>query len=136
KAASGAGDRRPSPAEIALCAPWLEQELALVRPRVVLLLGTLAIERLWGKGPLDAVVGRSRRAADGALLIPLPHPSGASRWLSDPEHRALLEKALQTCRREVQRRRDRTEVTRRGERPSTFAPADRGVRYPAPRLRR
>src|SRR5438128_2172714 len=70
KAAGGAGDRRPSPAEIALCAPWLEQELALLRPRVVLLLGTLAIERFWGKGPLAAVVGRTRRAADGALLIP------------------------------------------------------------------
>src|SRR5437899_11666814 len=70
RAASGAGDRRPSPAEIALCAPWLEAELALLRPRVVLLLGTLAIDRLWGKRPLDAVVGRSRRAADGALLIP------------------------------------------------------------------
>src|SRR6266542_6328654 len=36
KAASRAGDRRPSPPEIALCAPWLEAELALVRPRVVL----------------------------------------------------------------------------------------------------
>src|SRR5438309_6916452 len=99
KAASGAGDRRPSPAEIALCAPWLEQELALVRPRVVLLLGTLAIERLWGKGPLDAVVGRSRRAADGALLIPLPHPSGASRWLNDGEHRNLLHRGLRLLKR-------------------------------------
>src|SRR5216110_4048899 len=39
KAASGAGDRRPSPAEIALCAPWLEAELSLMRPRVVLLVG-------------------------------------------------------------------------------------------------
>jgi len=43
KAASGAGDRRPSPAEVLLCAPWLEAELALVRPRVVLLVGTLAM---------------------------------------------------------------------------------------------
>ena len=99
KAASGAGDRRPSPAEIALCAPWLEQELALLRPRVVLLLGTLAIERLWGKASLDAVVGRSLRAADGALLIPLPHPSGASRWLNDVDHRDLLQRGLRLLKR-------------------------------------
>src|SRR3972149_2130929 len=52
KAASGAGDRRPSPAEIALCTPWLERELELVRPRVIVLLGQLAIERYWGKAPL------------------------------------------------------------------------------------
>src|SRR5436190_8865008 len=85
KAASGAGDRRPSPPEIALCAPWLEAELALVRPEVLLLVGTLAIDRLWGRTALSEAVGRSKRSAelDGALLIPLPHPSGASRWLND-----------------------------------------------------
>jgi uracil-DNA glycosylase len=93
KAAAGAGDRRPSPPEIALCAPWLEAELALVRPRVVLLVGTLAIERFWGRVPLGAVVGRSRAEGD-RVLIPLPHPSGASRWLNDPENRLRLRRAL------------------------------------------
>ncbi len=96
KATSGSGDRRPSPAEIALCAPWLEAELALVRPEIVLLVGTLAIDRLWGPAPLSDVVGRSKRSAalGGALLIPLPHPSGASRWLNDPANRARLGRAL------------------------------------------
>ena len=95
KAVAGSGDRRPSPAEVALCAQWLERELALVRPRIVLLVGTLAIERLWGRARLEDVVGRSRRD-QGRLLIPLPHPSGASRWLNDPAHRALLRRALRT----------------------------------------
>lgn len=96
KAPGGAGDRRPSPPEIALCAPWLEAELALVRPKIILLVGTLAIDRLWGKAALRDVVGRSRRSPqlDDALLIPLPHPSGASRWLNDPANRARLERAL------------------------------------------
>src|SRR5438132_1871854 len=96
KAASGAGDRRPSPPEIALCAPWLEAELALVRPEIILLVGTLAIDRLWGKTALSDIVGRSKRspALGNALLIPLPHPSGASRWLNDPANRARLERAL------------------------------------------
>src|SRR5712692_2097106 len=99
KAAKGDGDRRPSPAEIALCGPWLEQELALVRPRIVLLVGTLAIERLWGRGPLQDIVGRSRREGD-RVLIPLPHPSGTSRWLNDPANRVLLGRALGILRRE------------------------------------
>src|SRR5205809_641777 len=83
------GYRRPSPPEIALCAPWLEAEIALVRPEVVLLVGTLALDRLWGKSALSEAVGRSKRRPDlgGALLIPLPHPSGASRWLNDPANR-------------------------------------------------
>ncbi len=115
KAPGGVGDRRPSPPEIALCAPWLEAELALVRPEVVLLVGTLAIERLWGKAPLSDVVGRSKRspALHDALLIPLPHPSGASRWLNDPSHRALLDAALQILRREIEALEPRAEGDRR-----------------------
>jgi uracil-DNA glycosylase len=90
---TGSGDRRPSPAEIALCRPWLDEELALLRPRVILLLGGLAIDRFWGKVPLESAVGRAR-TKDGVTYIPLPHPSGASRWLNDPAHRALLVKGL------------------------------------------
>jgi uracil-DNA glycosylase family 4 len=100
KAANGAGDRRPSPPEIALCAPWLDAELALVRPRILLLVGTLAIERFWGREPLGEVVGKSR--IDGErVLIPLPHPSGASRWLNAPENRLRLRRALLVVRRAV-----------------------------------
>jgi uracil-DNA glycosylase len=101
KAISGAGDRRPSPPEIALCAPWLEAEIALVRPEIILLVGTLAIDRLWGKAALSDVVGRSKRSPllNDALLIPLPHPSGASRWLNDDGNRERLERALRLLAR-------------------------------------
>ncbi len=100
KAASGAGDRKPSPPEIANCAPWLEQQLALVRPRILLVVGQLAIERFIGKVALASVVGTVRREGD-RVLIPLPHPSGASRWLNQPANRALLDRALRTLRREL-----------------------------------
>jgi uracil-DNA glycosylase family 4 len=100
KAASGAGDRRPSPPEIALCAPWLDAELVLVRPRVILLVGTLAIDRFWRRVPLSDVVGKSRAEGE-RVLIPLPHPSGASRWLNVAANRALLRRALGVIRREV-----------------------------------
>jgi len=98
KSPTGSGDRRPSPTEIALCRPWLDEELALLRPRVILLLGGLAIDRFWGKVPLESAVGDSR-TKDGVTYIPLPHPSGASRWLNDPAHRALLRRALGILRR-------------------------------------
>lgn len=96
KAAGGAGDRVPSTAEIALCAPWLDAELRLLRPAVILPVGLLAIRRLWGPGPLATIIGQSRRSAElaNALVIPLPHPSGASRWLNQPANRALLDRAI------------------------------------------
>jgi uracil-DNA glycosylase len=100
KAASGAGDRRPSPSEVALCAAWLDAEIALIRPKVLLLVGTLAIERFWGRVSLSDVVGRSRRDGD-RVLIPLPHPSGASRWLNSAENREHLHRALAVVKRAV-----------------------------------
>ncbi len=90
----GTGDRKPSPPELALCRPYLLAELALVRPRVLALVGGMAIQTFWGPGRLDEIVG-TYREQDGRLLLPLPHPSGASRWLNAPKHLALLTKALE-----------------------------------------
>src|SRR5579884_2505026 len=53
----GDGDRRPSPAELALCRPYLDEELRLLRPRVVLLVGSMAIETFCGKTRLDEIIG-------------------------------------------------------------------------------
>lgn len=89
----GNGDRRPSPAELALCRPYLEAELRILHPRVILLVGSMAIEAFCGKVRLQEIVGTAREHT-GMLLLPLPHPSGVSRWLLAPEHQALLTQAL------------------------------------------
>lgn len=89
----GDGDRRPSPAEMALCRPYLDAELRLLRPRVVLLVGSMAIETFCGKTRLEEIIGTFHER-EGMLLLPLPHPSGVSRWLLAPDHQALLHKAL------------------------------------------
>jgi uracil-DNA glycosylase family 4 len=89
----GDGDRRPSSAELALCRPYLDTELRLLRPRVVLLVGGMAIETFCGKTRLEAIIGTFQEH-DGILFLPLPHPSGVSRWLLDPTHQRLLQQAL------------------------------------------
>ena len=90
----GNGDRRPSPAEVALCRPYLEAELRILRPKVVLLVGTMAIEAFFGKVRLETIIG-TYQERDGVLLLPLPHPSGVSRWLNDAAHQLLQQKALE-----------------------------------------
>src|SRR5260370_29908423 len=90
----GDGDGRPSAQEVALCRPFLEAELALLRPRVVLLVGAMAIEAYFGKVKLEDVIGTFQER-EGMLFLPLPHPSGVSRWLNDPEHLKLLQRALE-----------------------------------------
>ncbi|GHO55267.1 uracil-DNA glycosylase family protein [Ktedonobacter robiniae] len=132
----GNGDRKPSRQETELCRPFLDAELRLVRPRVVLLVGTMAIETFLlqdpqtdrgnipvvqqpppvsphyeqknynkgrtnmsstlarGKTKLEDLIG-TYSERDGTLFLPLPHPSGVSRWLNDSQHQQLLQQALQ-----------------------------------------
>lgn len=93
RAPGGNGDRRPSRGEIELCRPYLDAQLALIRPEVILLVGGLALERFLPRQPLVELVGRSIDR-DGVELIPLPHPSGASRWLNAPANKQRLHLAL------------------------------------------
>jgi uracil-DNA glycosylase len=90
----GNGDRRPSSQEVALCRPFLDAELQLLQPKVILLVGNMAIGTFLGEGRLEDIIGTFQER-DGMLLLPLPHPSGVSRWLNDPGHQALLQRALQ-----------------------------------------
>lgn len=93
KSPGGKGDRAPSPAELALCRGFLDRELALIQPRVVLLVGGMAIEAFLGKVKLSEVVGLSFER-QGRVLLPLPHSSPVSRWLNDAANRALVGRAL------------------------------------------
>jgi uracil-DNA glycosylase family 4 len=104
---TGGGDRRPSRAEVDLCRSHLDRQLALIKPELLILVGGLAHERFLPGRPLDALVGRvfdqsgrelSSRAPAPVRLVPLPHPSGASRWLNAVENRALLDRALRRLR--------------------------------------
>jgi uracil-DNA glycosylase len=86
------GDLRPPPAGIANCAHWLDSELKLLRPKVLILVGQLAIQRWLGPGSLEERVGK--RFGERPVVIPLPHPSGQSRWLNDASNRERLTQAL------------------------------------------
>jgi uracil-DNA glycosylase len=104
---SGTGDRVPAPREQDLCSFWREWELRLIRPELVLVVGGLSAKRLLGISDLTASVG-TRHDLDGAVAIPLPHPSGTSRWLNDPANRERLGEALAVVRDELARLRLRT----------------------------
>jgi len=100
KAPSGRGDRTPTPREQQLCAFWREWELRLVRPRLVVPVGGLAARNLLGLKSVSECVGR-RFELDGAVAIPLPHPSGASGWLNDPANRERVAEAAALIRAEL-----------------------------------
>ena len=94
---SGTGDRVPTSREQALCSFWFECELRLLRPELIVAVGGLAIRRLLGRRALDECIGATFEH-DSAVVIPLPHPSGVSRWLNAPENLARLDTAIARIR--------------------------------------
>jgi uracil-DNA glycosylase len=94
---AGRGDRVPTPMERARCADWLDDELRIIKPTLLIPVGRLAIDRFLGPRPLAELVGSEHEVTyEGgrAGAIPLPHPSGASSWIHQPGNRALLDRAL------------------------------------------
>jgi uracil-DNA glycosylase len=92
------GDRLPSKLEVANCDRWLQAEYALLKPRLVILVGKLAIERFLPAGRLSDVVGKLHPvtlAGQPAELAPLPHPSGLSTWFKTEPGISLLAQALE-----------------------------------------
>lgn len=96
--ASGGGDRKPDRDEIARCRPFLEREVAILQPKLVLAVGSLAIAQVLDyQGKLDAIIGTQRRAIYHGVetdVIALPHPSGASPWHKMEPGKTLLRRAL------------------------------------------
>jgi len=93
----GTGDLRPPPAAVANCAHWLDTELGLLKPQVVILVGQMAIARFLGAGPMEERVGKA--FGTRPVMVPLPHPSGQSRWLNDAANRERLASALELVSR-------------------------------------
>jgi len=123
---TGKGDRVPSKPEQELCRTFLEGEIRFVRPRLIILVGGLAIKLFYPAGirladiigkaayfPPEALVDpvnfRLEQSVqlhgfdanldqDGRWLVPLPHPSGASLWPNKPENKSLIENAIRILR--------------------------------------
>lgn len=121
KSGNGKGDRVPSKAEQALCRPFLEREIALVNPRLILLVGGLAIKLFYpDNARLEEIIGTAayfppealtqpvnfdlgqaewpvkfdkEKGERGRWIVPLPHPSGASLWPNKPANQALIQQA-------------------------------------------
>lgn len=95
KAKNGSGDRVPSPEERAFCSSYLDAELRLVGPRLVLPVGRLAINLFYPtKDPLSKIIGTAIQV-ESFDVVPLPHPSGASRWHQSQTNRGLINQAIE-----------------------------------------
>lgn len=102
KAESG-GDRVPSPEEVARCSRHIATEVKILKPRLVIPVGKLAIAQLYPDlDKLTEIIGEQRRgkvAGHECDVIALPHPSGASTWHRTEPGKTLLAQALRKIER-------------------------------------
>jgi len=96
------GDRVPTPQEIRNCSTWMNDEMEILRPRLVIPVGKLAIGQFISFAKLEEVIGQTFRMKRGRHtydVISLPHPSGASPWHKIPPGKALLERGMKLIAR-------------------------------------
>ena len=94
---SSGTDRVPASDEIRNCSSWMDDEIRILRPRLIIPVGRLAITQFIDCAKLEKVIGgkfRVERAGHRFDVIPLPHPSGASPWHKITPGKELLGKAL------------------------------------------
>lgn len=91
------GDRVPSKEEVKNCSAWLRSEMKILKPRLILPVGKLAIAQVMSVDKLSDIIGKTHTAqlqGFNADIIPLPHPSGASVWHRVEPGKTLLQHAL------------------------------------------
>lgn len=93
------GDRVPDAEEIANCSKWMRDEFRILKPRLVIPVGKLAIARFLEVDRLEDVIGKQFRLEAECDVIPLPHPSGASPWPRMEPGRSLVSQALGRIRK-------------------------------------
>ena len=72
-------NRDPEPAEIAACAQYLDRQIELVNPRLIVTLGRFSLGRFFPGASVTRARGQPRRTGDGRLIFPVLHPAAALR---------------------------------------------------------
>ena len=80
------GNRDPEPAELTACRDFLDRQITLIQPRVVVTLGRFSMQRYFPGQSITRIHGRSKRVGN-AIYLPMFHPAAA---LRNPEWRDAM----------------------------------------------
>jgi DNA polymerase len=88
------GNRKPKPAEMAICLPWLTKQIELIKPKVIVALGLTAVEGLLGEPRTMRDVRGTWLDYHGVPLMPTYHPAYLLRNQTLAEKRKVWEDML------------------------------------------
>jgi DNA polymerase len=70
------GNRDPLPDEMAACRPYLDRQIELVNPKIIITLGRFSMARWFPGGRISQIHGQPK-LADGRIIVPMYHPAAA-----------------------------------------------------------
>jgi DNA polymerase len=94
-----AGNRKPTPSEMETCRPWLEEQINLIQPEVMVALGATAVEGLLGKTIGITKLRGQWQTYRGIPLMPTYHPAYLLRNQAPAEKRKVWEDMMAVMRR-------------------------------------
>jgi DNA polymerase len=89
-----AGNRKPTPEEMATCIPYLHEQIDLIRPKVIVALGATAVDGLLGKTVGITKLRGNWQTYRGTPLMPTYHPAYLLRNQAMSEKRRVWEDIL------------------------------------------
>jgi len=70
------GNRDPLPGEIQACWPWLERQIEILHPKMIVSLGRYSMARFFPEGSISKLHGMAQRR-DGVIYYAMYHPAAA-----------------------------------------------------------
>lgn len=84
------GNRDPLPDEIEACQPFLDRQIELIQPKIVVTLGRFSMARAFPKARISRIHGQPRKVG-GIVYYPMYHPAAA---LHQPSLRRIIEEDM------------------------------------------
>ncbi len=84
------GNRDPQPEEIAACRPYLDRQIELIHPRLIVTLGRFSMQRYFPGASISRIHGQPKRVGN-VIYYPMFHPAAA---LHQPRWRTLVEEDI------------------------------------------
>jgi uracil-DNA glycosylase family 4 len=81
------GNRDPLPEELTACAPYLDRQVELIQPKVIVTLGRFSMARFFPGASISKIHGQPKRVGN-VLVVPMFHPAAA---LHQPKWRPVVE---------------------------------------------
>ena len=105
-------NRDPLPQELEACSDYLDEQVSLINPRIIVTLGRFSMRRWFPDGSITRIHGQVRNIGQGRVALAMFHPAAA---LRNPQWREAFTRDMRKLPPLIERARAANERAARGE---------------------